>query len=102
MLTRRALLQQASVAGLGLAMTEFSAFGFPAEWLQAQEAVVPFTDVPADFATANPTNGRISGMDLRELTSFITPERNYFVVAHYPIPKIDPASFKLQITGRVA
>lgn len=102
MLTRRALLQRASVAGLGLAMTEFSAFGFPAEWLQAQEAVVPFTDVPADFVTTNPTNGRISGMDLRELTSFITPERNYFVVAHYPIPKIDPAAFQLQIMGRVA
>ena len=45
-------------AGLGLAMTEFSAFGFPAEWLQAQEAVVPFTDVPADFATANPISAQ--------------------------------------------
>jgi DMSO/TMAO reductase YedYZ molybdopterin-dependent catalytic subunit len=102
MVTRRSVLQQAGFAGLGLAMSDLSAFGFPNAWLQDQEVVVPFTDVPADFTTRNAQNGRVSGLDLRQLSSFITPEENYFVVAHYGVPKVDPATYKLEIKGRVA
>lgn len=102
MVTRRKLLQQAGVAGVGLAMTEFSAFGFPATWMQSEEEVVPFTDVPADFVTVNATNKRVAGLDLRQLSSFVTPENNYFVVAHYGVPTIEASTWKLEIKGRVA
>lgn len=102
MMTRRTLLQQAGFAGLGLAMAELPVLGMPAEWIQGQEPVVPFTDVPENFVTVNPTTKRVAGMDLRELTSYLTPEQNYFVVAHYGVPKIDAATWKLDIKGRVA
>jgi DMSO/TMAO reductase YedYZ molybdopterin-dependent catalytic subunit len=102
MVTRRSMLRQAGLTGIGLAMTDFTAFGFPAEWVQADEVVVPFTDVPADFTTKNAQNGRVSGLDLRQLSSFITPEENYFVVAHYGVPQVDAATYRLEIKGRVA
>ncbi len=101
MVTRRSVLQQAGLASVGLAISELS-FGFPVDWLQAQEEVVPFSDVPADFVTVNATNKRVSGLDLRQLTSYLTPESNYFVVAHYGVPKVDAATWKLDIRGRVA
>ena len=102
MVTRRSLLQQAGFAGLGVALSDLTAFGFPAAWMQNDEVVVAFTDVPADFTTRNAQTGRVSGLDLRQLSSFITPEENYFVVAHYGVPKVDPATYKLEIKGRVA
>jgi DMSO/TMAO reductase YedYZ molybdopterin-dependent catalytic subunit len=100
MVTRRTLLQQGSLAGLGLALTP--TFGFPAEWLQGQEQVVPFTDVPENFTTVNPQNKRVSGLDLRQLNAYLTPEQNYFVIAHYGVPQVDAATWKLDIRGRVA
>ena len=101
MVTRRTLLQQAGFAGLGLALTELTAFGLPAEWIQGQEQVVPFTDVPENFATVNAQTKRVAGLDFRQLSSYITPEQNYFVVAHYGVPQIDATSWKLDVRGRV-
>ena len=100
MITRRTMLQQAGLAGLGVALTP--EFGFPSEWIQGQEQVVPFTDVPENFVTVNAQTKRVAGQDLRQLTSYITPEQNYFVVAHYGVPNIDAATWKLDIRGRVA
>ena len=102
MVTRRSILRHAGFAGMGLMLTDLSAFGFPAVWTQNEDAMVPFTDVPADFTTRNAQTGRVSGLDLRQLSSFITPEENYFVVAHYGVPKIDPSTYRLEIKGRVA
>jgi DMSO/TMAO reductase YedYZ molybdopterin-dependent catalytic subunit len=102
MVTRRTLLRQAGMAGLGIAALDLPAFGFPGDWLQSQEQVVPFTDVPENFSTVNAQNKRVSGLDLRQLTSYLTPEQNYFVVAHYGVPQIDAATWKLDIRGRVA
>jgi DMSO/TMAO reductase YedYZ molybdopterin-dependent catalytic subunit len=101
MISRRTVIQQASLATLGLAVFERPGFAFPGEW-HAQDEIVPFTDVPADFVTVNPTNKRVSGLDLRELSSYTTAERNYFVVAHYGVPAIDVATWKVDIRGRVA
>jgi DMSO/TMAO reductase YedYZ molybdopterin-dependent catalytic subunit len=102
MITRRSILQRAGMAGLGLTMAELPALGFPASWAQAQEEVVPFTDVPESFVTVNAQTKRVAGLDLRQLNSYITPEQNYFVVAHYGVPKIDAAGWKLEVRGRVA
>jgi DMSO/TMAO reductase YedYZ molybdopterin-dependent catalytic subunit len=100
MVTRRTMLQQAGLAGLGLALTP--EFGLPAEWLQGQEQIVPFTDVPENFVTVNAQTKRVAGLDLRQLSSYLTPEQNYFVVAHYGVPQIDAATWKLEVRGRVA
>lgn len=102
MISRRSVLQKAGFATLGLAAAELPGFGFPVEWIQTTDEVVPFTDVPADFVTVNPTNKRVAGQDLRQLTSYLTPESNYFVVAHYGVPQVDQATWKLDIRGRVA
>ena len=102
MVTRRMWLQQTGFVGLGVAVSELTAFGFPGEWLQGQAQVVPFTDVPESFATVNPQTKRVSGLDLRQLNSFLTPEQNYFVVAHYGVPQVDAATYALEIKGRVA
>jgi DMSO/TMAO reductase YedYZ molybdopterin-dependent catalytic subunit len=102
MITRRTMLHHTGLAGLGLAITELPALGFPAEWGQPQDQVVPFTDVPDNFVTVNATTKRVAGLDLRALTSYLTPEQNYFVVAHYGVPTIDAATWKLDIRGRVA
>jgi DMSO/TMAO reductase YedYZ molybdopterin-dependent catalytic subunit len=102
MVTRRTLLRQAGLAGVGLALSDLNAYGFPDVWIQSDEEVVPFSDVPADFVTVNAQNGRVSGLDLRQLLAFVTPENNYFVIAHYGVPKIDLATWKLEIKGRVA
>jgi len=58
--------------------------------------------VPPEFTTVNPTNKRISGQDLRRLNSYLTPEREMFVVAHYGVPVIDAATWTLNVRGRVA
>jgi DMSO/TMAO reductase YedYZ molybdopterin-dependent catalytic subunit len=102
MVTRRTLLRNASLAGAGLVLTDLSAYGFPGAWMQSDEEIVTFTDVPAEFTTVNKQNGRVSGVDLRQLSSFLTPENNFFVVAHYGVPKLDAATWKLDIRGRVA
>jgi DMSO/TMAO reductase YedYZ molybdopterin-dependent catalytic subunit len=102
MVTRRTLLQRAGLVGVGLAASELSAFGFPGAWLQGQDVVVPFTDVPDTFVTVNPQNKRVAGLDLRQLHSYITPEQNYFVVAHYGVPQLDANTWRLEIKGRVA
>ena len=100
MVTRRTLLQQAGLAGMGLALTP--SLGFPAEWLQGQEPVVPFTDVPENFATVNAQTKRVAGLDFRQLSSYVTPRENHFVIAHYGVPQIDAATWSLDIRGRVA
>lgn len=86
---------------MGVALAD-AAFGFPWDWEQSADQVVPFTDVPEGFVTRNPQNKRVSGMDLRTLTAFLTPEQEYFVVAHYGVPQIDAATWTLDIRGRVA
>lgn len=101
MISRRTILHRTGLATLGLAITEWPAFGFPASWTQP-DAVVPFTDVPPDFSTVNASNKRVSGMDLRQLSSYTTPEDQYFVVAHYGVPQVDAAAWALDIRGRVA
>jgi DMSO/TMAO reductase YedYZ molybdopterin-dependent catalytic subunit len=96
------MLQHTGLAGLGLAMADLPAYGFPTVWMQAQEEVVPFTDVPEKFVTVNAQTKRVAGLDLRQLDSYLTPEANYFVVAHYGVPTIDAAAWTLEVRGRVA
>jgi len=86
----------------GLAAAGFAAFGIP-EWavpaLAADETVVPFTDIPANFAT-NPSDV-VRVLDIRTIANGPTPKDQFFTTQHYGHPVIDPAAFRLKITGLV-
>src|SRR6476620_9353500 len=63
---------------------------------QQGEDVVPWTDIPANF---NPA----PALDTRTLRreAFITPTDNFYLVQHYGIQQVDPATYRLRITGLV-
>src|SRR5258707_10118051 len=96
-LNRRAVLKGGLVAAAGL-----TAFGIP-EWampvLAQGETLVPFTDIPANFAT-NPSEV-VRVLDIRTITGALTPKDQFFTTQHYGHPAIDPAAFRLKISGLV-
>ena len=86
----------------GLAAAGLAAFGIP-DWavpsLAAAEAVVPFTDIPQNFAT-NPSEV-VRVLDIRNIDNGPTPKDQFFTTQHYGHPTIDLAAFRLKITGLV-
>src|SRR5205814_8872958 len=94
--TRREILKGS------LALAGLSVFGVP-EWalpaLAEGETVVPFTDIPAN-ANFN-TNGERRNYDVRKIDGPFTPKDQFFTTQHYPHPQIDPAAFRLKISGLV-
>jgi DMSO/TMAO reductase YedYZ molybdopterin-dependent catalytic subunit len=64
------------------------------------EEVVPFTDMPANYTTAGP---RGNALDIRtvQASNFFTPTSDFYLVQHYGQMTLDPAAFKLRITGLV-
>jgi DMSO/TMAO reductase YedYZ molybdopterin-dependent catalytic subunit len=94
--TRRNILKGSlAVAGL-------SVFGLP-EWalpaLAEGETIVPFTDIPANANFG--TNGERRTYDIRKIDGPFTPKDDFFTTQHYPHPQIDPAAFRLKISGLV-
>ena len=94
--TRRDILKGGlAVAGLGL-------FGIP-EWavpaLAQGETLVPFTDLPDTITLAAAPDRRI--IDIRKIDGPITPRDQFFTTQHYGHPDVDPAAFRLTISGLV-
>ena len=94
--TRRDLLKGGlAVAGLGI-------FGIP-EWafpvLAQGETLVPFTDLPGTITLERTPDRRI--IDIRHIDGPITPRDQFFTTQHYGHPEIDPATFRLKISGLV-
>src|SRR5215467_798959 len=94
--TRRNILKGSlAVAGL-------SVFGLP-EWalppLAQGETIVPFTDIPANANFG--TNGERRTYDIRKIDGPFTPKDQFFTTQHYPHPIVDPASYRLKISGLV-
>jgi DMSO/TMAO reductase YedYZ molybdopterin-dependent catalytic subunit len=94
--TRRDMLKTSlAVAGIGL-------LGMP-EWalpVMAQgETVVPFTDWPENF-NANPAPDRRL-FDTRSITSPFTAKDQFFTTQHYGHPVVDPAAYRLKVSGLV-
>src|SRR5215468_4371644 len=85
-----------------LALAGLSVFGIP-EWaLPAPaegETIVPFTDIPANANFG--TNGERRTYDIRKIDGVFTPKDQFFTTQHYPHPEIDPAAFRLKISGLV-
>lgn len=94
--TRRDLLRGGlAVAGLGV-------LGYP-EWalpvLAQGETAVPFTDLPPTF-NANPrVDTRL--LDIRTIDGAFTPRDRFYTTQHYGHPEVDPAAFRLKVTGLV-
>src|SRR5215203_2066122 len=93
--TRRDVLKS-GIAAAGLAL-----FGLP-EWelpaLAQGEVVLPFTDFPAMFPA--PTVDRRQ-LDVRTISSPLTPRDQFFTTQHYGHPVVDAATFRLNVSGLV-
>jgi DMSO/TMAO reductase YedYZ molybdopterin-dependent catalytic subunit len=93
---RRTILKgSAAFAALGVA-------GMPA-WLQPllaqDETLVPFTDWPVDFSTTPTPERRL--IDTRTIAGAFTPADQFFTLQHYGQPVVDPATYRLKVTGQV-
>ena len=94
--TRRDILRGGlAVAGLGV-------LGLP-DWvlpaLAQGEVDVPFADFPANFNPTPAVDRR--ALDVRKISGAFTPPDQFFTTQHYGHPAIDPAAFRLQVSGLV-
>jgi DMSO/TMAO reductase YedYZ molybdopterin-dependent catalytic subunit len=94
--SRRDILKGSlALAGLGVV-------GVP-EWvlpaLAQGETLVPFTDLPEKITLAPTPDRRI--IDIRTIDGALTPADQFFTTQHYGHPEIDPATYRLKITGLV-
>jgi hypothetical protein len=94
--TRRELLKGSlAVVGLGI-------FGLPDSVLPVlaqSEDVVPFTDIPENVRWETPPDRRI--LDLRTIEGPFVAKEKFATTQHYGHPEIDPAAFRLKVTGLV-
>jgi DMSO/TMAO reductase YedYZ molybdopterin-dependent catalytic subunit len=76
--------------------------GLP-EWalpaLAQGETIVPFTDIPAN--TNFNSTGETRRFDIRKIDGPFTPPDQFFTTQHYGHPAVDPAAFRLKVTGLV-
>jgi DMSO/TMAO reductase YedYZ molybdopterin-dependent catalytic subunit len=94
--TRRDVLKDGLVlAGLGV-------IGLP-EWilppLAAAETLEAFTDIPENVRWETPPDRRL--LDVRTIDGPFTPAARFATTQHYGHPVIDPAAFRLRISGLV-
>jgi len=94
--TRREILRgSVAIAGLGvLGLPEWS---MPA--LAQGETQVPFTDIPATANFAPAPDRRV--VDLRKIDGPFTSRDQFYTIQHYNQPEIDPATYRLSISGLV-
>ena len=94
--TRRDILK-GSLALAGLGMVGLPEWVLPA--LAQGETLVPFTDLPEKITLAPTADRRI--IDVRTIESPLTPADQFFTTQHYGHPEIDPATFRLKVSGLV-
>ena len=94
--SRRDILRS-SLALAGLSVTGLPEWVLPA--LAQGETLVPFTDLPEKITIAPTADRRI--IDIRTIDGPFTPADQFFTTQHYGHPEIDPAAFRLKITGLV-
>ncbi len=94
--TRREILK-GSLAVAGLSIFGIPEWAFPA--LAQGEVLAPFTDIPESFPTVTGPDRRI--IDIRKIDGPFTPKDQFFTAQHYGHPIVDPATFRLKISGLV-
>ena len=101
-LTRRAALQQVMLAGAGLALAPNLAW--PAAWqIDAGRELLPFEDIPENFATKRTGDFKLPGqdalgIDLRNVAAK-TNVNETFIVSHYNTPMLDAGQWRLTVEG---
>ena len=85
----------------GFALAGLGVLGVP-EWvlpaLAQGEVVVPFTDLPETFPAATADRRQL---DIRTIDGPLTPRDRFFTTQHYGHPEVDPAAFRLKVSGLV-
>lgn len=94
--TRRDVLK-GSLAMAGLGMLAFPEWVLPA--LAQGETVVPFMEWPANFNPAPAPDRRL--LDVRTIAAPFTPTDQFFTTQHYGHPQVDPAAYRLRVSGLV-
>jgi DMSO/TMAO reductase YedYZ molybdopterin-dependent catalytic subunit len=95
--TRREMLK-GSLAVAGMTWLASIETMLPA--LAQGETVVPFTDLPQqNFQTVTGVDRRI--IDVRKISGVFTPKDEFFTTQHYGHPEVDPAAFRLKISGLI-
>src|SRR5262245_6555049 len=95
--SRRTLLKQLGLVGVGLSIADLPGWVLPA--LAQGETVVPFTDIPANVRWETPPDRR--QLDVQTIDGPFTPKDKFFTTQHYGHPDVDPATYKLKVTGLV-
>ena len=95
--SRRDVLKGSLAAAAGLAALGIPEWAIPA--LAQSETVVPFTDLPETLNFVPGPERRL--LDIRTIGGPFTPKDQFFTTQHYGHPEVDPAAFRLKITGLV-
>lgn len=86
-----------------LALTGLGLIGFP-QWalpvLAQGETAVPFTDLPPTFNPTPRADTRL--VDIRKIDGPFTPKDQFYTTQHYGHPQVDPAAFRLKVSGLVS
>src|SRR5579863_2712093 len=69
--------------------------------LADDEVDVPFTDLPKGFNPGANPNAPTRVYDIRKSDGPFTPKDQFFTLQHMNQPEIDPASYRLKLTGLV-
>ena len=97
-LNRRTVLK-GGFATAGLLAMGLGKWALPA--LAQNETIVPFTDIPEDMVFPSGTDAAFRVLDIRTIDGPFTPNDQFFAIQHYGQPEIDPATYRLKITGLV-
>ncbi|NQV69683.1 MAG: molybdopterin-dependent oxidoreductase, partial [Pseudohongiella sp.] len=97
---RRTALKRTMKTGLAVgAVTSLPQWAMPT--LAQGEELVTFTDMPENYSRGPATPGATHFLDTRQIDSFYTDNKDFYVVQHYGQPELDVANYKLSITGLV-
>jgi len=94
--TRREILR-GGLAAAGLGILGIPEWALPA--LAQGETLVPFTDLPANINLTPSADRRI--IDVQKIDGPFTPRDQFFTTQHYGHPVVDPATFRLKVSGLV-
>ncbi len=92
--TRRQTLRNGAAATLLAMLPDWA---IPA--LAQGETLVPFTDLPEKLEFVRGPDRRI--IDVRKIDGPFTPTEEFFTTQHYGHPVLDPATFRLKVSGLV-
>jgi DMSO/TMAO reductase YedYZ molybdopterin-dependent catalytic subunit len=97
-MTRRETLRRGLAATSVLALVPD--WAMPA--LAQDEVDVPFTDIPKNFNPGANPNAPTRVLDIRKIDGPYTSKDQFYALQHMNRPEIDPATYRLKLTGLVS